>query len=81
MSCATRTIGRERYSNARAEGKHCPGGYDPLNRVGLAEPSNCEDGSGAVYTPSSVHSPLLPLEGGADKALYSPEVFGVVVRR
>ncbi len=37
----------ERYSNARAEGKHHPGGYDPLDRFGQAEPSNCEDGSDA----------------------------------
>ncbi len=73
--------GGERYSNARVEGKHRPGGYDPLDRVGRAEPSNYEDGSGAVYTPSSVQSSHLPPKGGADKALYSPKVFGVVVRR
>ncbi len=71
--------GGERYSHARAEGKHHPGGYDPLDRVGQAEPSNHEDGSGAVYTPSTVQSPLLPPKGGADKALYGPKVFGVVV--
>ncbi len=61
--------------------RYRPGGYDPLDRVGRAEPSNCEDGSSAVYTPSLVQSPLLPPKGGADKALYSPKVFGVVVRR
>ncbi len=60
------------------EGKHDPGGYDPLDRVGRAETNNCEDGSGAVYT-SLVQSLLLPPKGGADKAMYSPKVFGVVV--
>ncbi len=42
--------GGEQYPHARAEGNHHSGGYDPLDRVGWAEPSNCEDGSGAVYT-------------------------------
>ncbi len=72
--------GGERYSHTRVEGKHRPGGYDPLDRVSWAEPSNCEDGSGAVYTPSSVQFLLLPPKGGADKTLYGPKVFGVVVR-
>ncbi len=55
--------GGERYPNARAEGKYHPGGYDPLDRVGQAEPSNCEDGNGAVYMPSSVQSPSFRLKG------------------
>ncbi len=55
--------GGERYSHVRAEGKHHPGGYDPLDQVGRAEPSNCEDGSGAVYTPSSIQSPTFCLKG------------------
>ncbi len=54
--------GREQYSNARVEGKHHPGGYDPLDRVGRAEPSNYKDGSGAVYKPSSVQSPSFHLK-------------------
>ncbi len=45
--------GGERYSNAQAEGKHHPGGYDPLDRVGRAAPSNCEYRSGAVPPPST----------------------------
>ncbi len=73
--------GGEQYSNARAEGKHCPGGYDQLDRVGRTESNNCEDGRGAVYTLLSVQSPFLPPKGGADKALYDHKVFGVVVRR
>ncbi len=55
--------------------------HDPFDRVGPAEPSNFQDGSGAVYTLLSVQSPLLPPKGGPDKALHSSKVFGVVIRR
>ncbi len=73
--------GREWYSHTRVEGEHHPWGYDLFDRVGQAKPSNCEDGSGTVYTPSSVPSPSFRLKGGADKTLYSNKVFGAVVRR
>ncbi len=44
------------------ERKDHPGGYDLLDRVGWAEPSNHKDGSGAVYMPSSVQSPSFCLK-------------------
>ncbi len=68
---------QRQYSRARVEGKHRPSGFDPLDRVCRTEPGNHEDGNGTVYTLSLVQPPLPP-KGGADKALYSPEVFGVV---
>ncbi len=68
-------------SHARVKGKPQPCGYDPLDRVNWTEPSNHEDGSGAVYTPSLVHSPLFSPKGGGDKELPSLEVFGIVVRQ
>ncbi len=52
-----------------------------MDRVGRAEPSNLEDGNGAVYTTSLVQSPLLLPKEGADKALYNPKVLGVMVRQ
>ncbi len=63
-------------SHVRAEGKHHRWGYDLLDRVSQAEPSNYEDGSGAVYTPSSVQSLLLSPKGGADK-VYSLKYLGL----
>ncbi len=51
-----------------------------LNRVSQTESSNYGDGSSALYTPLSVQSPLFLPKGGADKALYSPKVFGIRVR-
>ncbi len=72
--------GRVWYPHARAEGEHHPWAYDPLDWVGWTEPSNYEDGSGAVYMSSSILPPPCHLpKGGADKTLYSPKVFGVVV--
>ncbi len=38
------------YSHVLAEVKHCPWGYDLLDRVSQTESSNYKDGSGAVYT-------------------------------
>ncbi len=71
--------GRGWYPHAWVECEHHPSGYDPLDRVCRTELSNNKDGSGAVYTPLLVQSPLVPPKGGADKALNRPKVLGVVV--
>ncbi len=73
--------GRRRYSHARAKGKHRPWCYDPLDRVGLTEPSNHKDGSAAVYMPSLVQSNLLSPKGVGDMVLCSPKILRVEVYR
>ncbi len=72
---------QKKIFHAQVEDEHHPWGYGPWDRVSRTEPSNYEDGNGAVDTPLLVQFLLLPPRGGVDKALYSLKVFGVMVWR
>lgn len=51
-----------------------------MDRVCQAEPTNTENGSGAVYMPLLVQPPLFLPKRSGDKALYSPEVPRAVIQ-